>query len=244
MSRLRLVTGRAGSGKTAFMLDEIRERMAAGETGLILLVPDQFSYEAERLLCETCGDGVSLHAEVLSFKRLFHRLVSDMGGIDRDYIDRAGKLLVMRRAVALADEIRGVKAAGQRLTDRILSLLDTAADCRSSRIQPERLYALSNRTDGLLRDKLRYLASVMEIYSGLLRQDPHHPVPGRRLSHHLGRGRPLLHRLFCHRDPEEAENDSVKICTALYRAEREALHMEPLSAHLFFRDGKQTQKMV
>ena len=175
MSRLRLVTGRAGSGKTAFMLDEIRERMAAGETGLILLVPDQFSYEAERLLCETCGDGVSLHAEVLSFKRLFHRLVSDMGGIDRDYIDRAGKLLVMRRAVALADEIRGVKAAGQRLTDRILSLLDTAADCRSSRIQPERLYALSNRTDGLLRDKLRYLASVMEIYSGLLRQDLHDP---------------------------------------------------------------------
>ena len=175
MSRLRLVTGRAGSGKTAFQLDEIKARVEAGETGLILLVPDQFSYEAERLLCETCGDRVSLHAEVLSFKRLFHRLVSDMGGLDQGFIDRAGKLLVMRRAVVLADGMRGTAPSDLRLTDRILSLLDTAADCRSSRIPPERLYTLADHTDGILRDKLRYLASVMEIYNGLLHQDLNDP---------------------------------------------------------------------
>ncbi|MBR4744923.1 MAG: PD-(D/E)XK nuclease family protein [Oscillospiraceae bacterium] len=175
MSELRIVTGRGGSGKTAYILNEIRERMEAGETGLILLVPDQFSHEAERLLCEACGDRVSLHAEVLSFPRLFYRLVSDMGGISQEYIDRAGKLLVMRRAVALADSMNGSEHAYSRLTDRILSLLETASDCTSSQIRPERLYALSDRTEGLLRDKLRYLASVLEIYNGLLHQDLHDP---------------------------------------------------------------------
>ena len=140
MSRLRLVTGRGGTGKTAFILNEIRERMEAGEHGLILLVPDQFSHEAERLLCEACGDRVSLHAEVLSFPRLFYRLVSDMGGIDQRYLDRPGKLLVMRRAVALADAMNGTASAQSRQTDRLLSLLETAADCTSSRIRPDRLY--------------------------------------------------------------------------------------------------------
>ena len=175
MSRLRLVTGRGGTGKTAFILNEIRERMEAGEHGLILLVPDQFSHEAERLLCEACGDRVSLHAEVLSFPRLFYRLVSDMGGIDQRYLDRPGKLLVMRRAVALADAMNGTVSAQSRQTDRLLSLLETAADCTSSRIRPDRLYALSDRTDGTLRDKLRYLASVLEIYNGLIQQDLHDP---------------------------------------------------------------------
>ena len=149
--------------------------MEAGEHGLILLVPDQFSHEAERLLCEACGDRVSLHAEVLSFPRLFYRLVSDMGGIDQRYLDRPGKLLVMRRAVALADAMNGTVSAQSRQTDRLLSLLETAADCTSSRIRPDRLYALSDRTDGTLRDKLRYLASVLEIYNGLIQQDLHDP---------------------------------------------------------------------
>ena len=175
MSKLRIITGRSGSGKTASIVNEIRKRMEAGESGLILLVPDQFSHEAERLLCETCGDQLSLHAEVLSFSRLFFRLISDMGGTSQEYIDRAGKLLVMRRAVVLADTMNGTDNACSRRADRILSLLETASDCAGSQIRPERLYALSDLSDGMLRNKLRYLASVLELYNGLMHQDLHDP---------------------------------------------------------------------
>ena len=175
MSELRIVTGRSGSGKTSFIFNEMKKRVDAGETGLILLVPDQFSHEAERLLCESCGDRASLCAEVLSFPRLYFRLVSELGGAAREYIDRAGKLLVMRRAAALADSMNGNVSAHSRQTDHLLSLLDTATDCTSSRIRPERLYALSDRTEGTLNGKLRYLASVLEIYNGLIRQDLHDP---------------------------------------------------------------------
>ena len=45
---LRIITGRAGAGKTARIMDELRERVEAGRAGGVLLVPEQYSHEAER----------------------------------------------------------------------------------------------------------------------------------------------------------------------------------------------------
>ena len=42
----------------------------------ILIVPEQYSFEAERALCRRGGDSVSRYAEVLSFTRLASRVFS------------------------------------------------------------------------------------------------------------------------------------------------------------------------
>ena len=102
---LTLVTGRSGSGKTAHILTQICRKADLGASNLILLVPDQYSHEAERLLCSAGGDGISLHAEVLTFNRLFSRAAAACGGVADRYIDGAGKVLVMRRALNLAAEL-------------------------------------------------------------------------------------------------------------------------------------------
>ena len=67
---LRLIIGPAGSGKTAALTAEIKENMALGIAGSMLIVPEQYSHEAERELCAVCGDALSLYAEVLSFTGL------------------------------------------------------------------------------------------------------------------------------------------------------------------------------
>ena len=51
---LRLITGRAGAGKTALVMDEIRRAALSGEGGRVLLVPEQYSHEAERELARAC----------------------------------------------------------------------------------------------------------------------------------------------------------------------------------------------
>ena len=48
---LEFLIGRAGAGKTAALIRRIRENMEQGEKGSILLVPEQYSHEAERELC-------------------------------------------------------------------------------------------------------------------------------------------------------------------------------------------------
>ena len=54
---LKLVTGRAGTGKTAFCLNEITKRAAKDPTGdaLILLTPEHMTFSAERELARILG---------------------------------------------------------------------------------------------------------------------------------------------------------------------------------------------
>ena len=74
---LRLIIGKAGTGKTAAVIGELRRAVQARHGGQILLVPEQYSHEAERELCAACGDSLSLYAEVLSFTGLARRLLID-----------------------------------------------------------------------------------------------------------------------------------------------------------------------
>ena len=96
---LKLVLGPAGTGKTARVIEEIRERVEAGQGKNILIVPEQYSYEAERELLERCGDSTSLYAEVLSFSRLASTVEQELGGGARVSLDKGGRLLRLRVAM-------------------------------------------------------------------------------------------------------------------------------------------------
>ena len=49
---LRLILGRAGTGKTALLFSEIAARCARRQSGSFLIVPEQYSHEAERELAQ------------------------------------------------------------------------------------------------------------------------------------------------------------------------------------------------
>ena len=76
---LRIIYGKAGSGKTAFITAEIKQHVEAGSGKVIMLVPEQYSHEAERELCRVCGDSLSLYGEVLSFSRLAACVEEELG---------------------------------------------------------------------------------------------------------------------------------------------------------------------
>jgi len=55
---LRFIYGRAGSGKTRFCLEEIKSRITSKATHpLVLLVPEQFTFQAEETLSAYLGQG-------------------------------------------------------------------------------------------------------------------------------------------------------------------------------------------
>ena len=98
---VRLILGRAGAGKTARVFEEIAAAVSEGRDSLVLLVPEQYSHEAEREMCRTAGDALSLYGEVLSFTGLARRVFSQCGGL-RPMMDGGGRLLCMAAAAASA----------------------------------------------------------------------------------------------------------------------------------------------
>ena len=95
---LRLITGKVRSGKTSYIIKEIRDAVINGTEHSLLLVPEQYSHEAERELCEACGDRLSLYAEVMSFSGFARWSMGKHGGGAEVRLDKAGRLLCMASA--------------------------------------------------------------------------------------------------------------------------------------------------
>ena len=100
---LTLLLGEDRQAGLAELIGTICERAQAGEDNQILIVPEQYSFEAERALCQTGGDGISRFAEVLSFTRLASRVFSIYGGVSEEYLDEGGRLLCLYLA---ADRVK------------------------------------------------------------------------------------------------------------------------------------------
>jgi ATP-dependent helicase/nuclease subunit B len=94
---VRFVIGRAGSGKSRFCLDEIRQRLREDPAGnpLILLVPEQATFQAEYELVTTPGMFGILRAQAISFRRLAFRVMQECGGTARIHIDDTGKRMLL-----------------------------------------------------------------------------------------------------------------------------------------------------
>lgn len=95
--KLHLILGRADTGKTARVVDALRAHQKNGARA-ILLVPEQYTYEAERLLAEALGG--LLGVQVFSFNRLTERVLS-LSGKTRPFLSDLGHRMVIRRAIDL-----------------------------------------------------------------------------------------------------------------------------------------------
>ena len=78
---IRLIYGRAGTGKSTFILNEIKNDIENNLAQKIyIIVPEQFSYATEKRLLETLDTASSVKAEVISFKRLAYRIFLEVRG--------------------------------------------------------------------------------------------------------------------------------------------------------------------
>ena len=162
---LRLILGRAGSGKTARVLRRICQ--AGPDRRQILVVPEQQSHEAERALCAFGGDGVSLYAEVLSFSRLSSRVFLAAGGMGEPELDGGGRILLMHRAVQAVLSQLTVYARPSRKPAFLEELLSTVDELKSCCVRPEHLLRAGEETGGDEGDRLRDLGLICAAYEAL-----------------------------------------------------------------------------
>lgn len=196
---VRFVVGRAGSGKTWRCLEAVRERLrldAVGEAGgtevrrrvagatplalgnrLLLLVPEQASFQMERALIETPDLPGFTRCEVLSFQRLAYRIFAETGADPRrgdQTIGRLGRQMAIRRLIRR-------ERARLRLLDRVADksglVRQVAAaidELMREQVEPPALITLSQgfeREDPLGAAKLADLAYLYQAYLAYLKDD-------------------------------------------------------------------------
>ena len=177
---LRLIIGKAGAGKTAAVIEEIRRSVEARQGGGILLVPEQYSHEAERELCRSCGDSLSLYAEVFSFTALARRVLQQQGGAAARFLDKGGRLLCMAQALAAVGPRLRLYASARQKAELQAMLLRAIDELKSACVSPEMLIEAAERCEGALSDKLRDLALIREAFDAAVARG--HADPADRLS--------------------------------------------------------------
>ena len=90
---LNIYYGRESVDHEKFIMDHIDKGGRA-----LLIVPDQYTLEAERRLFEETGAEALMNVEVISMSRLGFRLLQELGGSTRTFIDKYGRHMILSGA--------------------------------------------------------------------------------------------------------------------------------------------------
>ena len=169
---LHIVSGRSGSGKTRFCLDEITAHIVGEPSGapLILILPEHATFMTEWRLAEMTGGYV--RAFIFGFKRLAHQVLRAEGGALRPHISELGKkILLMRFLHQKQNELLSLGRASRQpnFADVMLSLMQ---EFRSYNVSPNTLCDAAKELAGTeLGAKLSDIASLYTDYQTAIEEE-------------------------------------------------------------------------
>lgn len=163
---LKILIGRAKTGKSEQILEEIRR--LGDSSRQILLVPEHASHAAEMDLCRVCGDTASRHAEVLSFRRLSTRVLSLTGGLSDVTLDNGGKLLTLEKALCEVAPMLKVYRRPSRKSSFLEEMLALFDEFKSYEVTPEALAEKAEDISGATQEKLQDLSLLYGAYDSRL----------------------------------------------------------------------------
>ena len=98
---LQFYFGPSGAGKSRMLYEEITRRALQNpKQNFLVIVPDQFTMQTQKDLVLLSDRGGILNIDVLSFGRLGHRILEEVGGREIPVLDDTGKSLVLQKVAA------------------------------------------------------------------------------------------------------------------------------------------------
>lgn len=160
---LKLICGATGSGKTASLIESIKEDIRAG-IRCFLLVPEQQAYISERDFPAVLPQNAGLFFEVVNFSGLAEDVFREYGGVTQGSIDNGIRSLLMwdtLRELAPLLKQYGKSASGDATLTALM--LQAVEELRSNGIECEKLeLAASQLPNGSpLKNKLEDLSMIV-----------------------------------------------------------------------------------
>ena len=165
---LRLILSPSVGGTAGYLYDTAASIASSGGEA-VLIVPEQYSFAAERIVLERLGTADAQRVEVLSFTRLANTVFNAVGWDKGKRLNEAGKILLMSRALEqCADKLNvySRSADSPAVVRELLILNEEFCQCA---ISPEDMTAaMNNMEDGLLKSKLADISLVFSVYDSFV----------------------------------------------------------------------------
>ncbi len=169
---LKIIEGRAGSGKTRAVFEEIKNMAELSRKKIVLLVPEQFSALTERALVQYLGNCQAEGIEVLSFNRISDYIFKNLGGTAARRLSLAGRYIVMNKALdSVKDKLLIYKNSADyvQFIESLITVADEFAAYQITAEEVER--SLSGIGQGMIYAKMHDLTLIFEAYNAILGQN-------------------------------------------------------------------------
>lgn len=170
---LHLILGRAGSGKTEYLRSLLQA--SCGQETVLLLVPEQSSFQNERAMLRRLGAKEAKRVQVFSFSRLAEYAFLQYGGAAGRRLDDGGRSVLMSLALEqVKDQLEFYRKSAEH-TELIGLLLNVSAEFKMCEIRPQDLQETALRANAssmpsALRQKMQELSLILSAYDALVAQ--------------------------------------------------------------------------
>ncbi len=164
---LKLILGRARTGKTTYVRRILAENAENGNS--ILIVPEQFSFESEKAIIEMLGAKKASDISVLSFTSLAKKILDKYTPDRKPSVTDAAKTVIMSLTLeALSEKLKifGRCARNRSSVAEILHITDELIQCDVS--YEEMNSAARESGNRILIDKAREIELISTLYSAML----------------------------------------------------------------------------
>lgn len=164
---LNIITGRTGSCKTRYIRNLATEIAKVESDSVVMIVPEQFSFDTEKALLELLGNEKYNNVENTSFSRLADKLLNSYGKITKPIADDATRTVLMSMAIdELQDKITfyGRYRKNPSLLNELLSFNRELKKCQIS-VNDLANASISKPT---FKRKIEELSYIFTLYETLL----------------------------------------------------------------------------
>lgn len=165
---LNFIYGRSSSGKTTELIRQI-ENDAKADKNIVLIVPEQFSFESEKNILLSLGDELAHKVSVFSFTALAEKITETYGGASKSVLSDADKILFMNKTLlSLKDELY-IWRKYLSSTSFASKVVDMIGEFKVSAVFPEDLDNVCLKLpESALKEKIKALALVYRGYDAMM----------------------------------------------------------------------------
>ena len=166
---LTVVTGGAMSRKDEIIREKIKSAAAFGKK-VFVFVPDQFSFEYDKMLYNFFGAKLFNRISVMGMNRFAQELKKNYGFSGGQPADENTKIISMYKAMKnFREEKRSLfYTKNLEKPSFVLQMLDVVANLKRNEISPQTLETVSQKFSGTLCDKLRDIGGIYGEYDKAL----------------------------------------------------------------------------
>lgn len=173
---LHFITGRAGSGKTSFIYDSIKNLVLNGDSNIILFVPEQASFETEKDMLNLLGVKNQYAVDVLSFKRFCDRFYSVYKIEKEQCISEIGRTVLMSASLKMCGNTLELFSRQSNDFSFAKTMISLYEQMKNFEITVDMLYDASSQSGAVLGGKLRDISTIFTQYENMLKGEYFDPA--------------------------------------------------------------------